>query len=168
MDRHDEYVAFVTRRQHALLRAAYLMTGDVALAEDLLQNALVKLAMRWAKVCDEHPEAYVRTILYRDSVSWWRRHRRERLVGEPPEPPLEVDPADQTAVRVAFARALAGLTPKQRAVLVLRYFEDRTERESAEILGVSVGTVKSQTRVALRRIRELAPGLAELVHEGER
>lgn len=159
----EEFSAFVGSRQHALLRAAYLVAGDERLAEDLLQNALIKLAMRWTKVREENPEAYLRTILYRDSVSWWRRHRRERLVELPPEPPSEADPADESVLRLLFARALSALTPKQRAVLVLRYFEDRTERQTAEILGVALGTVKSQNAVALRRIRELAPELGDLV-----
>jgi DNA-directed RNA polymerase specialized sigma24 family protein len=82
-----EFSAFVQRRQHRLLRAAYLIVGDERLAEDLLQNALIKLADRWSTVRDGNPEAYLRTILYRDAVSWWRRHRRERLVPAPPEPP---------------------------------------------------------------------------------
>lgn len=159
----EEFAAFVARRQHALLRAAYLVVGDERLAEDLLQNALVKLATRWHRVREDRPEAYLRTILYRDAVSWWRRHRRERLVAVAPEPPARADPADDATLRLVFARALAALTAKQRAVLVLRYFEDRTERDTAEILGVSVGTVKSQTHVALRRIVELSPELAELV-----
>jgi RNA polymerase sigma-70 factor (sigma-E family) len=158
-----EFSAFVQRRQHRLLRAAYLIVGDERLAEDLLQNALIKLADRWSTVRDGNPEAYLRTILYRDAVSWWRRHRRERLVAAPPEPPADADPADRVTLQLLFARALAALTPKQRAVLVLRYFEDRSEREAAEILGVSVGTVKSQTNAALRRIVELSPDLAEAV-----
>ncbi|BCJ32542.1 DNA-directed RNA polymerase sigma-70 factor [Actinocatenispora thailandica] len=158
-----EFSAFVQRRQHRLLRAAYLIVGDERLAEDLLQNALIKLADRWPRVREGNPEAYLRTTLYRDAVSWWRRHRRERLVAAPPEPPAGADPADRVTLRLLFAQALAALTAKQRAVLVLRYFEDRSEREAAEILGVSVGTVKSQTSAALRRIVELSPDLAAAV-----
>ncbi len=150
-----------------MLRVAYLICGDVHLAEDLLQSALVKVAARWSRLRDVQPEAYLRTVLYRDAVSWWRRHRRELSVADPPEPrrdAREPDGGERSAAdRVVLARALARLTPKQRAVLVLRYFEDHTESRTAEVLGVSLGTVKSQTSVALRRLRELAPELEELV-----
>jgi RNA polymerase sigma-70 factor (sigma-E family) len=152
-----EFVAFVEARQHRLLRSAYLVCGDHHLAEDLLQNALVKLALRWRQVRDGDPEAFVRTVLYRDAVSWWRRIRRERLGSAIPEPPPEHD--HDVPTRLLFERALRRLAPRQRAVLVLRYFDDLSEARTAEILGVSVGTVKSQASVALRRLREVAPEL---------
>jgi RNA polymerase sigma-70 factor (sigma-E family) len=145
-----------------MLRVAYLICGDVHQAEDLLQSALVKVAARWSRLRDGQPEAYLRTVLYRDAVSWWRRYRRELIVAEPPEPRRDTTTSGAED-RVVLARALARLTPKQRAVLVLRYFEDHTESRTAEVLGVSLGTVKSQTSVALRRLRELAPELEELV-----
>jgi RNA polymerase sigma-70 factor (sigma-E family) len=157
-DGYAEFGAFVAARQHRLLRAAYLICGDRHLAEDLLQGALVKLALRWQKV--DEPEAFLRTVLYRDAVSWWRR-RREQSVALPPEAPRP-DHTDDIALRLVFERALARLTRRQRAVLVLRFFEDLTEARTAEVLGVSVGTVKSQTSVALRRLRELAPELSDL------
>jgi len=158
-----DFAVFVQRAQpRLLLRAAFLICGDAHLAEDLVQSALVKVALRWATLRDGHPEAYLRTVLYRDAVSWWRRQRREVVVASPPELPLEVD-EDELPRRVVFARALARLTPKQRAVLVLRFFEDHTEARTAAVMGVSVGTVKSQTAVALRRLRELAPELADLM-----
>jgi RNA polymerase sigma-70 factor (sigma-E family) len=152
-----EFVAFVETRQHRLLRSAYLVCGDHHLAEDLLQNALVKLALRWRQVHDGDPEAFVRTILYRDAVSWWRRLRRERLSDAVPEPPPERD--SDVPTRLLFERALRRLPPRQRAVLVLRYFDDLSEVRTAEILGISVGTVKSQASAALRRLREVAPEL---------
>jgi RNA polymerase sigma-70 factor (sigma-E family) len=159
----SEFAAFARSCQPRLLRAAYLICGDAHLAEDLLQSALVKVALRWSQLRDGQPEAYTRAVLYRDAVSWWRRHRREVIVAAPPEVRVEDAGGDEVPLRVVFARALRRLTPKQRAVLVLRFFEDHTEARTAQVLGVSVGTVKSQTAVALRRLRELAPELTDLV-----
>lgn len=156
-DAYASFAAFVGARQHALLRSAYLVTGDRYLAEDLVQTALAKLALRWERICEGEPEAYVRTIITRDAISWWRRHRRERLVEAPEPTTADRGPEDRMVLEAALAR----LTPKQRAVLVLRYFDDLSEREAAEVLRVSVGTVKSQTHAALGRIRTLAPELAE-------
>lgn len=160
-----EFVAFVQARQHRLLRAAYLLCGDHHLAEDLLQDALVKLALRWRQVRHGEPEAYLRTILYRDAVSWWRRRRRESPSDVVPQT-TRADGAEAVPDRLVFATALARLTPRQRAVLVLRFFDDLTEARTAEVLGVSVGTVKSQTSVALRRLRALAPELGQLLTVG--
>jgi RNA polymerase sigma-70 factor (sigma-E family) len=164
LDRNTEFTAFAEACQLRMLRSAYLICGDRHLAEDLLQNALVKVALRWRQVRDGQPEAYLRTILYRDAVSWWRKHRREIPVADPPEAVL-TGASEPVELKVIFARALARLTPKQRAILVLRYFEDHTEARTAEVLGVAVGTVKSQTAVALRRLRELAPELSDLVRQ---
>jgi RNA polymerase sigma-70 factor (sigma-E family) len=164
-DERAEFVAFVQACQHRLLRSAYLVCGDFHLAEDLLQGALVKLALRWRQVRTGDPEAYLRTILYRDAVSWWRRARRERLTSVPPAQ-ARPDDTEDTSTRLVFAAALRRLTPRQRAVLVLRFLEDQSEARTAEVLGVSVGTVKSQTSVALRRLRELAPELRELLGAG--
>ena len=156
-----EFVSYVRARQHRLLRAAYLVCGDAHLAEDLLQEAFVKLALRWDRLRDEHPDAFVRTILYRDAVSAWRKRHRENLVGLEPGHGLP-DPAvlaGEVSQRVDLARALETLTARQRAVLVLRFFEDRSEVQAAEILGVSLGTVKSTTHDALGRLRERVPDL---------
>jgi RNA polymerase sigma factor (sigma-70 family) len=108
----------------------------------------------------ENPDGYVRRILYHDSVSWWRRRREvpvERMADRR-------RPADPDAVdRVLVVRtALAALTAKQRAVVVLRYFDDLSEREVADVLNVSVGTIKSQTSAALARLRRTAPQLREV------
>ena len=161
--RHDvdeEFARYVRARQHRLLRAAYLVCGDAHLAEDLLQGALTKLASRWDKIRHENPDAYVRRILYRDAVSSWRRTRRESVSSVPLIEVPVPDRTSQTGQRVDLDRALAGLTPKQRAVVVLRFFEDRSEVETAEALGVSVGTVKSQTHAALAKLRALLPDFA--------
>ncbi|MCX4469165.1 RNA polymerase sigma-E factor [Micromonospora sp. MW-13] len=155
-DNRASYVAFVESHQLRLLRSAYLICGNQHQAEDLLQDALLKLALRWPSVREGDPAAYVRAILYRDAVSWWRRRRRERLSEYPPE---QLTRDRDGALRLALHDALGRLPPRQRAVLVLRYFEDLTETSTAEVLGVTVGTVKSQCHAGLRRLREVAPEL---------
>jgi RNA polymerase sigma-70 factor (sigma-E family) len=159
----ESFSAWAAHAQGRLLRTAVLLTGDHQRAEDLVQEALVKVAIRWRRLGDGHPEAYARRVLVRDNISWWRKHRRELLVEPPEGPPL--DPAAATDRRILLDRALAALTPKQRAVVVLRYYDDLTEQATAEVLGVAVGTVKSQTHLALRRLAEAAPELAELLEE---
>jgi RNA polymerase sigma-70 factor (sigma-E family) len=151
----EEYVA---ARRGALLRSAYLLVGNHADAEDLLQVTLVKAVGHWRKIAD-HPEPYVRRILARESVSRWRQRRwREQTTDLLPDRPASSsDPHEHLDLRAALAR----LAPRQRAVIVLRYYEDLTERETAETLGISVGTVKSQARDGLARLRELVPGLVE-------
>lgn len=160
-----EVESFIAARQHRLLRSAFLITGDLHLAEDLVQDALIKLALNWSKIHSD-PEAYVRTVLYRDSVSWWRRRRREFTTARVPDR-VVLDSTDESAVRLAFSAALALLTPKQRAVLVLRFFEDMSVEAAAEVLGISAGTVKSQTHVALQRLREVVPDILDLAGLGE-
>jgi RNA polymerase sigma-70 factor (sigma-E family) len=155
-DDRASYTAFVQSRQAALMRTAYLLTGDRHRAEDLLQGALVKLALHWAKVRDGEPEGFVRTVLYRDAVSWWRRRRRERL-GPVPETAARDDVGEDVPRRLAVESALAVLSPRQRAVVVLRFYEDLGVEQTAAALGVTAGTVKSQTHDALQRLRaELA------------
>ena len=163
MDRYEGFAEFVHARGRALARTAYLLTGDHQQAEDLLQSALAKAAGRWLALRAGSPEAYVRRILYTEHVSVWRRRRlRELLSAAPPSPTL-ADPADAATVRVTVERALARLTRRQRTILVLRFFEDLTEAQTAEVLGIGLGTVKSQTRDSLARLRTVAPELADLV-----
>jgi RNA polymerase sigma-70 factor (sigma-E family) len=150
---------FVAGRSAALGRVAYLLTGNVHDAEDLLQQTLINVAARWGHI-ESDPEAYVRRALYHQHVSWWRRRRRSPVtVSDPPDIPAHDPDASMT---VAVHAALVRLAPRQRAVLVLRYFEDLTEVETAAVLGISVGTVKSQTRDALARLRLVAPELVEV------
>ncbi|WP_131105094.1 SigE family RNA polymerase sigma factor [Ornithinimicrobium sufpigmenti] len=161
-----EFVEFVRARQHQLIRAARLYCGDHHAAEDLVQDALVKLASRWESVREGSPDAYVRRILYRDAVSRWRKWGREVpyavQAGEPDlldseTAPAEVDAwVDGSQVR----QALAELPPRQRAVIVLRYFEDLSEADIADALGCSTGTVKSQASKALQKLRALMPEVA--------
>lgn len=147
----DDYVDWVAGHHTRLLRAAFLLTGNLPLAEDLVQEALIKVAQRWSTLRDGNPMAYARTIVHHDHVSWWRR-RREVPVAAVADGVLPLD-QDRTERQLMVARALDSLTAKQRAVVVLRWFEDLTERETAEILGVSIGTVKSQNAAALTRLR---------------
>lgn len=155
----SEFREFVESRSSALRRSAYALTGDLHAAEDLVQGALVKLVRRWHEV--DNPEAYVRRTLYHDHASRWRRRKvvREDSVAAPPDRSV-TDGAGQVNDRLALQQALLRLTPRQRAVLVLRFYEDLPEREVAEILGCSVGTVRSQTARSLARVRALAPELA--------
>jgi RNA polymerase sigma-70 factor (sigma-E family) len=154
----DDFEAFVTARYGALLRTAYLLTGDHHDADDLLQQSLIKAVGAWGRVRGD-PEPYVRTILVRQNVSRWRRRRwRELSTDTPPDVISLEEPVDD---RLVLLRALDLLAPRQRAVVVLRYYEDLTESQTAEVLGISPGTVKSQARDALRRLRGALPDLAE-------
>ena len=158
MDRNGELREFVSARGAALSRAAFLLTGDRDDAEDLVQETYVVMVRQWRRIDSSNPEPYVRRIMYSRFVDGWRRRR---LAEFPTATPLEVgDPVDESgrAVdRLTLREALLCLTPRQRAVLVLRFFEDLTEVQAAEALGVATSTVKSQTRVALQRLRDLAP-----------
>lgn len=159
----EDFEDFVRERGTALLRIAWLLTGHHADAEDLLQEALTGLARHWERVSGEgSPEAYVRRALHHGAIDGWRRRAvRPRVVGEPTGREAAVgDAYEDTDRRVVLRHALMRLTPRQRAVLVLRFYEQHTEVETAVVLGCSPNTVKSQTRHALKRLRELAPELA--------
>lgn len=155
VDHEREFEAFVRARSTALLRTAYLLTGDQGHAEDLLQSVLVKVARQWPKITGP-AEPYARRALANAAVDRWRRRRL-------PETPLEdvhLAPAtgDCTAtieLRDELVRGLFALSPRQRAVLVLRYFEDKTEAEIAQVLGCSPGAVKGYASRGLARLREL-------------
>jgi RNA polymerase sigma-70 factor (sigma-E family) len=164
MDARDaDYADFVRSRTHALLRSAYLLTGDQHLAEDLVQEALARTHRAWARLERAgNAEAYTRKIMYHAQVSVWRRPKvAETLPGELPDRPAGRgdDPAEAAGVRISLQRALLQLSAKQRAVIVLRFFEDHTEVEAAQMLGVSVSTVKTQCARALDRLRVLVPDL---------
>lgn len=164
MDPYQGFDEFVTSHTTALSRLAFLLTGDHHLAEDLLQAALSQVVSRWPQVRDGNPAAYVRRCLINEYLSWRRRRRyHERPVESPVDGADPVDLASTVVRRVVVGRALAQLTPRQRAVLVLRFYEDLSEAETAVIMGCSVGTVKSQTNHALARLRAAAPELSELI-----
>jgi len=164
MAEREAFDAYVRERWVPLLRTATLLTGDRHAAEDLVQETLVRAAQHWSRVEPATADAYVRRILYTRSVdAWrWRRHQPDPVdLAAHPEPADGMtESPDAAAARLTLAEALRRLTPRQRAVLVARFYEDRTEVDAARVLGCSLSTVKSQTRHALERLRVLAPELA--------
>jgi RNA polymerase sigma-70 factor (sigma-E family) len=164
--RDEEFREFVAGRSGALLRTAYLMTGDRGLAEDLVQSALAKAYVAWGRVQSaDSPDAYVHRILINSGLRARGRHRvTEVFSAHPPEVPAP-DITARVDERQRLAAVVTGLPPRQRAVVVLRYFDDLSEVSVAEILGCSVGTVKSQASKALAKLR-LA--LAEIPEEVRR
>jgi RNA polymerase sigma-70 factor (sigma-E family) len=158
---------FVAVRGQALHRFGYALTGDWALAEDLLQTALARAYPRWSRVLRDDPEGYVRKIMVNTWSSWWRRRWRGEVPTARLPEPAGADGFAGVDHRQALRAALAQLPPRQRAVVVLRYHQDMSEAQVAELLGVSVGTVKSQAAKALARLREhaaLAPYRAGSSH----
>lgn len=149
-----EFCAFVAGRTPALLRTALLLTGDRGLAEDAVQVALTKTYLAWGKIeRRESAEAYTRRVILRDVLSWRRRRASTELVTHRlPERPGP-DDANAQADRDLLWQALLTLPPRQRAVIVLRYYEDLSEREVATLLGCAVGTVKSHSARALATLR---------------
>ena len=149
-----EFTAFVAARGRALLRTAYLLTGDHQAAEDLVQTALAKVYVVWPRVrAKEAVEAYVRRTMVTTHVSWWRRRWRGEVPTEHlPERPAP-DPYASVGDAASLRAALDRLPRRQRAVVVLRYWEDLPEAEVADLLGCSVGTVKSQASRALAKLR---------------
>lgn len=152
MDRRAGFDDFVAARSHALLRTAYLLTRDHALAEDLLQTALTKAWFAWARI-EGRPEAYVRRILVTTYATWWRRRwNGEVATAELPET-TGAGASDTVQTAHDLWTAMGRLPRRQRAVVVLRYVEDLSEAQTAELLGCSVGTVKSQASKALAKLR---------------
>jgi RNA polymerase sigma-70 factor (sigma-E family) len=141
---------FARGRMRELLRFAHVLTGDADRAADLVQDALERTLMAWPRIeRKDDPEGYVRRAIVNRHVSIWRRLRRERLVAETPDQPYD----DAGGRDGELWAALATLPPRQRAVLVLRYYEDMSEADCAAVMGCSVGTVKSQAWKALARLR---------------
>lgn len=161
----ESFRRWAGERQLALLRTALLLTGDHHRAEDLVQEALAKVALRWRRLQSGSPEAYARQIIVRDNISWWRKRHGEVVSDASATTATVSDRTGATERRLLLDAALGALTPRQRTVVVLRYYLDLTERDTADAMGVGVGTVKSQTSLALRRLREAAPELAELLRE---
>lgn len=150
----SEYDAFVEASWHRLLRTAYLLARDWGAAEDLVQTALLKAWQAWPRLGGER-EAYVRKIIVNLHVSWWRRRwRQNELTSEsPPDQAQAADHMGQADDRELVWQALGRLPARQRAVVVLRFFEDLTEAQTASTLGCSIGTVKSQASRALAKLR---------------
>ena len=148
----ERFGAFVVARSAALVRSAYLLTGNEATAQDLVQTAIVTTWRRWERITNkEDPEGYVRRVLITTFLtSWRRRWWYEIPTADMPDAAVEDGDAD---VRLSVKRALAALPPRQRAVIVLRYLDDLSEADAAQALGCSTGTVKSQAARALAKLR---------------
>jgi RNA polymerase sigma-70 factor (sigma-E family) len=155
----EDFTAFVAASSRRLLRSAYLITGNPEEAQDLLQTALERTYRRWSSVRrTESPEAYARRILVNAATDTWRRRRdRQVVLDEARLPALEDPELAGLPSREALLRRVRELPVGQRAVLVLRYFDDLTELETARVLGCSIGTVKSQHARAMARLRRELP-----------
>jgi RNA polymerase sigma-70 factor (sigma-E family) len=158
VDEQSRFAEYVAARRDVVRRTAYLLCGDWHEADDLAQLTFVRLAAAWRKVLDyEALDAFVRTCLFRVYLSERRRiwRRRERTVAELPETSATEDGAEVVARRLVFAAALRQLPPRQRAVLVCRYYEGLDLAGTAAALNCSVGSVKSQASRGLARLRTL-------------
>ncbi|MFB7459657.1 SigE family RNA polymerase sigma factor [Streptomyces sp. NPDC056188] len=156
---YPSFASYVRDRQPVLLRAARSLTANPSDAEDLLQTALTKTYVAWERIEDHRAlDGYVRRALLNTRTSQWRKRKVDEFAcDELPEPepaPGAADPAEQQALRDAMWRAIMKLPTRQRAMVVLRYYEDLSEIQTAEVLGVSVGTVKSAVSRALGKLRE--------------
>ncbi|SEO57239.1 SigE family RNA polymerase sigma factor [Actinacidiphila rubida] len=154
----SQFTAYVRTKGPTLLRTARALTPNPADAEDLLQTALTKTYLAWDRIDDHRAvDGYVRRTLVNTRTSQWRKRKVDEFTtDELPELPVtgQPDPVEQQAQRDALLRAISRLPPRQRAMVVLRYYEDMSEVQTAERLGVSVGTVKSAVSRALGKLRE--------------
>lgn len=148
------YEEFVDRAWGSLYRTAFLLSGDHHRAEDAVQTALMKVFLAWPRVASmQHPEAYTRRIVVNQLTSWWRRRsNREFPAIVLVEPVLQAFDEEVAEAATVWSSVLE-LPPRQRAVVVLRYYEDRSEAEIAELLGISRGSVKTHAHHALRSLR---------------
>lgn len=161
-DSDRDFAAFVTARSQKLFGIAMALTGHRQHAEDLLQTVLARAYRRWNHIQGE-PEAYIRRALYHEQVSRWRNamHGLEMLTDRTPEVARSAD-TDQVDLGLALRAALRRLAPKHRAVLVLRYLEDLSDEEIADVLGCRPSTVRSQITRALQRLRQMCPDPTDL------
>lgn len=155
-DEAPGFEAYVTARGTALVRFAVLLTGDVHRAEDLVQDALARTYLRWGRIRrSDNPDAYVRRMLVNASRSWWRRRANQELpVERTADQPAAGDLGAESAERDAMRRLIAGLPHRQRAVLVLRYYEDLDDGTIAQILDCSATTVRTHAMRALNKLRK--------------
>ena len=149
------FTEFMSVRSASLFRTAYLIVGDHQLAQDLLQESLIKTYMAWPRLRDtSKAEAYTRRTIVTTAISW----RRRRSFHERPTDPLPEtavpDPGEVVTTHASLLAQLRTLPPRQRAAIVLRYYSDLSEAQTAEVMGCSVGTVKSQVSHGLARLRQ--------------
>ena len=167
--RELDFESWLTAREPALQRTAHLLTGDVHTAQDLVQNTLAKLYLAWDRLSDiGNIDAYARKILVNEHRSAWRRpvRRREQVTDRVPDRPAPAPEYEDR--RDAVWRFVTSLPPRQRAVIVLRFYEQLTEPEIADLLGISLGTVKSQSSRALASLRAQLPEHPELMPDDSR
>ncbi len=155
-ERVSGFAELVDARSTALLRFAYAVVGDHQLAQDLLQEALVKVYVAWPRLRDASgAEAYARRTIVTTAISWRRRRSfHEPPIDVVPDPEGDADQSERLATHDVLWQQVRGLPPRQRTALVLRYYEDLSEAETAELMGCSTGTVKSQLSAALGKLRE--------------
>lgn len=167
------FAEFVAARSPALFRTAYLMVGDHGLAQDLVQEALTKTYVAWPRLREvSKAEAYTRKAITTTYISWWRRKawQAERPRGDVPDgdhPRGLLGHGPDVVDRAWLWQELRTLPPRQRTAIVLRYYEDLSEAQTAEAMGCAVGTVKSQVAQGLRRLREQMGGDVELLPQSE-
>ena len=156
----DEFAEFVAGALPRLLRFGHVLTGNPAAAEDLVQTALGRSLRAWRLHRIDDPQAFVRKVMVNSYASWYRRQgSREIVTADLPSRDSTDDSSARLDDRDAVWRALLGLPPRQRAVVVLRYYEDLSELEIAAVMGTTAGTVKSQSARALRRLAEILAGV---------
>ncbi|WP_249998559.1 SigE family RNA polymerase sigma factor [Actinoplanes sp. M2I2] len=155
MTTDDDFDEFVRSRGQALLKFAYVLSSDAHLAEDIVQEVLARMHRRWDRITAmDNPEAYVRTSIVRQFLSWRRRRAsREAVLAQVPEPAGIDEPQQQVLARDQMWQLLAGLPRAQRAVLVLRFYEDLPDDEIARTLGCAESTVRAHASRALARMR---------------
>jgi RNA polymerase sigma-70 factor (sigma-E family) len=164
----EDFAEFAAASYGGLRHAGYLLTGDRHSAEDAAQTALVRTYAAWPRVRRDDAYAYARKVLVNHLTDRWRRRGREYPVGELPEREASPDPADDVALRHWVTGALATLTAKERAVVVMRYLFDQPEAAVAKDLGISVGTVKSTSSRALAKLRVRAEDIEQAQPVGGR
>jgi len=163
-NRTDElgFREYVVSRGRSLLRTAYLLTGNLADAEDLLQAALAKTYVAWDRIEDRGSlDGYVRRAMVNTHISWWRQRRLEEFPTDQIPDQVVADPAGSSDLQDSLRRAISRLPQRMRAAVVLRFYEDMTEAEVADALGVSLGTAKSTVSRAVAKLRTDADLLAE-------
>ncbi|MFE0632545.1 SigE family RNA polymerase sigma factor [Streptomyces sp. NPDC058864] len=170
-----DFDEFVAARGQRLLKVAWLLTGDAHLAEDLLQTVLAKVWPKWGVIAEGNPEAYVRKALVNTQLSWWQRrwrgevpHAHDRLTALAGSGAAAGDPFASVDLEQSLSDVVRLLPPRQRAVIVLRYFEDLSVEETAQVLGCRPGTVRSHTLKALAMLRAKLAAAPNLVESGER
>jgi RNA polymerase sigma-70 factor (sigma-E family) len=162
----SEFTDFVGSRWSAMLRSAYLLTGDRGHAEDLVQTALAKCFVAWPRLRElDAADAYVRKAMLNTYLSWHRKKSWHELPSDDPPERVDADSTEHLAQRSVVLAALSGLPPRQRAVVVLRFYDDLGVHQVAEQMGCTTGSVKRQTSVALSKLRRTLGEMADLTSE---